>query len=1362
MSTISVTQTSPGDQGPFEAVVGFEGAGQYPVTVADPFAGDAAGERLLAWYFEEHLRYPFLDMDLERAAVACIAQYGRDLFAQVFGTDTGCSYEYRRAQDAGFDDCRLEIVGSWAFHRLHWEALRDPKMQLPLGVRVPLVRRVGRVGTGFDVAKNPPTLNILVVTARPDGAGDVGYRTISRPLLAAIRQARLPVAVDLVRPGTWPALSRRLQEATGEHGSGWYHIVHFDVHGAVTSPQALQDARPGRYLFAEGDHDGDEAAFLFFETATQGKAKPVPTTDVAALLVEHRVPIAVMNACQSAMQGRGSEASLAQQLVEAGVPVAVGMAYSVTVSAAALMMPVLYERLAAGSDLIGASHVARRRLFDQATRRAYFDQDLDLDDWMLPVVFWQRPVSIQPRALSAQEEAAFYEHQAQVVDEPEPEYGFVGRDLDVQAVEHNVLAEASPNELLVKGMAGAGKSTLLRHLAWWWQLTGLVEAVFAYSYEDRAWTLGQILASIAAKLLDPESRARLETQAEEAQVERIVSLLRAHRHLLVLDNAESITATPAAIPHSLPDQEQARLRRFLARLKGGKTLVLIGSRSPEAWLAPGTFGPNVCELGGLDPQAASELVERILVRHGAVRPEAPTEREALTELVDLLGGFPLPLEVVLPALATSRPTQVLSELRSGGEGADPAGIIQRAVEFSHGRLDPATQNSLLVLAPFTSVIPTLALKGYAELLREEESVKALGALDLPAAIDQAISVGLADHHSQLKTHVQLQPILPWFLRARLANQPDLQPAVWHAHYRLYMDLASQLHRLLTSREAAQRSTGTAITRAEYANLTTALDHAVATAAPLAPLVAAIEEYLDQAKQQNARRQLLEHLIEALGQAEQGDRRVDLANLHNLAGHTALAQHRLEDAKAHHDAELSLRQRLGDRRAQGVAYHQLGTVAREQRRFEEAERHCRKALEIELEFNDRYRAARTYHQLGMVAEEQRRFEEAERHFRKALEIKLEFNDRHGAAATYHQLGRVAEEQRRFEDSEGHYRQALKIYIEFNDHYSAASTYHQLGNVAHRQRRFEESERHYRQALKIYIEFNDRSSAASTYHQLGRVAEEQRRFEEAEGHYHKALEIKLEFNDRHGAASTYHQLGMVAQEQQRLEEAEGHYHKALEIKLEFNDRHGAAGIYHQLGIVAHQQQRFEEAEGHYHKALEIKLEFSDRHGAASTYYQLGVVAQEQRRFEDSEGYYRQALEIYIEFNDRYETADIYDQLGVVAQEQRRLGEAERDYRKALEIYNEFNHQPGAARSSSRLGILLTGIERAAEAIPFSLDAVVIRKEAHGQWSGFDLAWLKRQRLLVGDKRFRQAVEAHPASPNSTELDALLDQVDEPPAD
>ena len=353
--------------GSFGVRVSFGDWAEYDVTVADP--AEASAEELLAWYFEQHLRYPFLDKDLEQAAVEQIAAYGEVLFSQVFGG--AASHEYRSLRDIGFDRCRVEISGSAGLHWLHWEALRDPDLPAPLAVRLPVTRRADRQGLKFQPPSGRTTVNILVVVARPDGPRDVGYRTMSRPLLDALRTAGLPVTVDLVRPGTWDALREHLQAVTAEQGPGWYQVVHFDLHGSFSDYAALEAAREQeRLLFAPAALESFEGqqGFLFFETADTGKAGPVPAGEVAALLAEHRVPVAVLNACQSAMQ-TGTEAGLAQRLAEAGVPVAVGMAYSVTVSAAERAMPVLYGRLASGADPVTAVHAARRELFEHPARR---------------------------------------------------------------------------------------------------------------------------------------------------------------------------------------------------------------------------------------------------------------------------------------------------------------------------------------------------------------------------------------------------------------------------------------------------------------------------------------------------------------------------------------------------------------------------------------------------------------------------------------------------------------------------------------------------------------------------------------------------------------------------------------------------------------------------------------------------------------------------------------------------------------------------------------------------------------------------------------------------------------------------------
>ena len=643
-----------------------------------------------------------------------------------------------------------------------------------------------------------------------------------------------------------------------------------------------------------------------------------------------------------------------------------------------------------------------------------------------------------------------------------------------------------------------------------------------------------------------------------------------------------------------------KLRRFLARLRGGQTLVLLGSRGSEDWLTAGQ-GPGIYPLPGLDPQAASLLVNKILDRHGATHwLDADIERHGLQELITLLGGYPLPLTVVLPVLASTPPTSVLGELRAGEQGGDWAGLIRRAIEYSHGKLDPALQNSLQLLAPFTAVISTGEfLDQYQELLSQQEAIQELGTIDLPAALTQAVTVGLAVPHPQLSYLVQVQPVLPWFLRSRLHDQPTLAAAVQQGHYQFYQGFqADLLHGMIVAAgDPRQRIAGMAAAQAEYANLTTALGHGLRTGQPIDSLIAVLDEYLDQAQQHDTRRQLLDDAIAVYPEPASREQQAELAQLHDLAGHTALTQLRVSDAEAHYRTTLRLRQERGDRHNVAVAYHQLGSIAQQERRLDDAEANYHQALDIFIELGERRIAAATYHNLGVIAEGQRRFDDAEVNYHQALDIRLEFGDRHSAADTYYQLGVTARQQRRFDDAEANYHQALDIYQEFDDQHETADVYQALGIIAQIERRFADAQASYHEALDIGLEFGDRHNVAITYRHLGTLAQEQRRFADAQTSYQQALDIFLEFGDRYNVAITYRHLGTLAQEQRRSADAQTSYQQALDIFLEFGDRYNVAITYRHLGTLAQEQRRSADAQTSYQQALDIFLELGDRYNMAS---------------------------------------------------------------------------------------------------------------------------------------------------------------------
>jgi hypothetical protein len=215
------------------------------------------------------------------------------------------------------------------------------------------------------------TINVLLVTARPSGGRDVGYRTISRPLVEGLRQTNVPVQIKIVRPGTYQALENHLREVKEQHGVGYYHVIHFDVHGALLSYEQLQKGQQAdRYLYNQryGRQDlkpyAGEKAFLFLESEPDQTADPLEAAELADLLVHHQIPIAILNACQSGRQVGASETSLGSRLIQTGVQLVLAMGYSVTVSAAELLMKTLYKRLFANDELALAMRHARTELYN--------------------------------------------------------------------------------------------------------------------------------------------------------------------------------------------------------------------------------------------------------------------------------------------------------------------------------------------------------------------------------------------------------------------------------------------------------------------------------------------------------------------------------------------------------------------------------------------------------------------------------------------------------------------------------------------------------------------------------------------------------------------------------------------------------------------------------------------------------------------------------------------------------------------------------------------------------------------------------------------------------------------------------------
>ena len=691
------------------------------------------------------------------------------------------------------------------------------------------------------------------------------------------------------------------------------------------------------------------------------------------------------------------------------------------------------------------------------------------------------------------------------------------------------------------------------------------------------------------------------------------------------------------------------MRSFLTDLAKGHTLVLLGSRSSEDWLAKGTFDDNIYELPGLDPEAATTLADRILERNNATKYR---QDEDIRKLIKVLDGFPLALEVVLANLTHQTPTEVLAALQAGDVSIDPKSDSQdktesilRCIDYSHSNLSTEAQQLLLCLAPFTSVIWLDYLDEYTNQLRKQPVLESLPFDHCSEVLQEAMNWGLLSPDTNNPRFLRLQPIFPYFLRNRLymTEQGEVRSAVETAFREHYDQIGFKLKKLFDSKYPLERQMGQKETRLEYENLITALNLALAEQVSVGNIYFALSTYLDTIQEHHCIMELGLLILEAF-EIYPTEKLFDQLGIEHIRviGTIASCHYRLKQyakAEALVDNMLKLINQLEyidektRKKLKAMTFHQLGTVFQGQRKWELANQYYQQALQIYIDLNDSEMQAQIYRQLGTWALEQQQWTRAEQCYRWALNIYNDSNNYEAQAATFHQLARVAQERRQWQQAELYFQQALQISIIHNFHYDQGRIYHNLGGVAQEQRQWQRAEQYYQKALQIFIEYKDRHLQAKTYHQLGMVAFEQQQLMQAEQYYKQALQIFIEYNDRHAQASALFHLGIVVHEQCQWQLTDQYYRQALQIYIEYNDRYEQARIDHQLGNLALGQHQLMQAEQHYQQALQIDIEYNDRYSQAKTYGQLGLLEQERKRWSQASDYLIRTLEIFITFEDEH---------------------------------------------------------------------------------------------------------------------------------
>lgn len=212
---------------------------------------------------------------------------------------------------------------------------------------------------------------------------------------------------------------------------------------------------------------------------------------LSELLAEYRIPIMVLNACQSARideQAEDAFASVAAALLKAGLRSVVAMSYNLYVSGAQQFVPAFYRRLLETVNVAEAVRAGRQAMLAHNQRPCLLGE-YPLDDWLVPVLYQQMQtdeiVLAQPAPV-----AGNFILEEDAVSDPIPEQvqqlgddGFIGRQQAVQQLERARLASLK-QAFLIHGMAGVGKTTLAKGFLHWLRDTGgLEQQVFWFSFD---------------------------------------------------------------------------------------------------------------------------------------------------------------------------------------------------------------------------------------------------------------------------------------------------------------------------------------------------------------------------------------------------------------------------------------------------------------------------------------------------------------------------------------------------------------------------------------------------------------------------------------------------------------------------------------------------------------------------------------------------------------------------------------------------------------------------------------------------------------------------------------------------------------
>ncbi len=1102
-----------------------------PVPFSSPLTDAELHE--ICWLLDGYASNPF--GEAQSRAEACesgLRDLGRLLLETTFrsGDDPGSILSSLAAGEGR----RLEIsiISSRPeFLAIPWELINNPDVGY-MAARASWVTRqffqAAELPESSSPALDDSQFNVLMLCP-PSSSG------IAAESLSALESLDVEVSLECLVLPSIESLEQHLSERAGH-----YHLIHLD-----------------------GVELGDGGASLSGGIPLERLSKAVSAAGIPVMLL----------GCASPDLSHIAASALAS----AGAPEVAMLPVPLGGTGRKLFADAFYAGVARGDGTATAVAAARRAMMEHPHRPSAAGPIVSWD-WITPVAY--RSARHQPAPIKTYAPEPVIPGMLPATPEPPPRqlprggpYGLIGRRREILQLEE---ALKTNSVVLLSGPVGVGKSEVALGLAAWLEKSGGRPDGAFYTRFDVGAGLEKALHEVGTSL----AGLNFGDLSDTARRRWLLDYLREHQTLLIWDGVENLAGFPAIGAGLLEDSELREMDEFLTELTapGGRSqALLVSRRESEPWLSTphGSYS-----LAGLTGTARTEFATR-LIEESAV--DAARLGPEFIELLDLLEGHPIAMEIAVPLMTDVPASVALSELRKAveahqpGPGEDGRPICLTALmDYSFGRMPRRNRTHLPFLSLFRNRVMMDILThitqgdAYRSVMGEE-----LGWGACRTMLRTARSRGFLEPITP--SVYQIHPSMSWFYgRALYQRLPQARVGELEAEFvRVYADTADYFMETLYENQES----GTNAVLAEEGNLTQALalalesrqwDSAQLLTQPLAQVYRMQKRYPELRR---LRRQLLEVAGTTAEDAEAGGatglwlyllgtEASECIETNELGRAESLNRQLLDYFTSQPDAD-------SDPQAAAV-YHQMGEVALKRWHLDDAETWYSRSLAIIESGEDRAAVADDYYGMGLVRQYQRRYSEARDWFSRSLDIHQRLEDAEEMVKDYRALGQCAQFRFEYQEAESWYHRAREILEEARDEETSVLVYHSLGTTAHAQYQFDDAENWYKQALTLSDRMGNETQMAVEFHYLGLLEQGRQMFpEDAEHWYTLALEKCEKLGDWRGAGDECRQLGVLFHEQQKLDEAESWYHRAREIFEEINDVSRIARTYGQLGMVAEER-------------------------------------------------------------------------------------------------------------------------------------------------------------------------------------------------